>query len=61
MIDNYIARCQTEDININVEFSKLLRQIVADANKQILKFDHDIDLLFKDTITGKIYYLECQI
>jgi hypothetical protein len=60
LIDNYITRCQTENININVEFPKLLEQIIADANGQIIKFEYDIDLLFKDTMTGKIYYLECK-
>jgi hypothetical protein len=43
-----------------MEFPKLLKQIIADANGDTIKFKHDIDLLFKDSATGKIYYLECK-
>ena len=60
LIDNYITRCQTENINVNVEFLKLLEQIIEDSNGQIIKFKYDIDLLFKNKMTGKIYYLECK-
>jgi hypothetical protein len=61
LIDKYITRCQAEEnININVEFPKLLEQLIADGNEQIIKFKYDIDLLFKDTMTDKIYYLECK-
>ncbi|MDR0723918.1 MAG: hypothetical protein LBF23_01895, partial [Endomicrobium sp.] len=60
LIDNYITRCQTENVDIDVEFPKLLKQIVSDASGQTIKFKHDIDLLFKDKETGKIYYLECK-
>ncbi|MDR3307168.1 MAG: hypothetical protein LBS61_05885 [Endomicrobium sp.] len=60
LIDNYITRCQTENINIDVEFPKLLKQIIANNNGRIIKFKHDIDLLFRDKTTDKIYYLECK-
>ncbi|MDR3113863.1 MAG: hypothetical protein LBU09_05750 [Endomicrobium sp.] len=60
LIDNYITRCQTEDMDISVEFPKLLKQIVSDANGRTIKFKHDIDLLFKNKTTGKSYYLECK-
>ncbi|MDR2191495.1 MAG: hypothetical protein LBO62_01245 [Endomicrobium sp.] len=60
LIDNYITRCQTENINIDYEFPKLLKQIVRDGGGQTIKFKHDIDLLFKNTHTDKFYYLECK-
>ncbi|MDR1123799.1 MAG: restriction endonuclease, partial [Elusimicrobiota bacterium] len=60
LIDNYITRCQTENINIENEFPKLLKLIISDTDKETKKFKHDIDLLFKNRITGKIYYLECK-
>ena len=60
LIDNYIIRCQTENINIDVEFPKLLKQIISNKDNQTSKFKHDIDLLFKDTQTDKFYYLECK-
>jgi hypothetical protein len=59
LIDKYITRCQTDE-NINVEFPKPLEQLIADGNEQIIKFKYDIDLLFKDTMKDKIYYLECK-
>ncbi|MDR0956425.1 MAG: hypothetical protein LBL77_00940 [Endomicrobium sp.] len=60
LIDNYITRCQTENININIEFQKLLKQIVNNKDTNTIKFKHDIDLLFENTATNKIYYLECK-
>ncbi|MCA6085094.1 MAG: hypothetical protein LE179_02510 [Endomicrobium sp.] len=61
LIDNYITRCQTEEnINIDIEFPKLLSCIVSNKDDRTNKFKHDIDLLFKNTETGKSYYLECK-
>lgn len=57
-IDSYISKCQTENLNLNVEFPKLLSEIVADSDTKLKTFKHDIDLLFKDKQTGLIYYLE---
>ena len=60
LIDNYITRCQTENINIDAEFPKLLKQIIEDKDDRLIKFKHDIDLLFKNKSGGKMYYLECK-
>lgn len=57
-IDSYISKCQTENIDINIAFPKLLQEIVLDTDTNIKYFKHDIDLLFKDNQTGVIYYLE---
>ena len=57
-IDAYISRCQYEDIDIDVEFPRLLRSIVEDRDTRTMKFKHDIDILFRDKTTGTIYYLE---
>ncbi|MDR0977695.1 MAG: hypothetical protein LBL71_01470, partial [Endomicrobium sp.] len=61
LIDSYISRCEeTKYIDINVEFQNLLKKIVADKNESTKEVKHDIDLLFKDKSTKKIYYLECK-
>ena len=60
LIDNYITRCQTDDINLEIEFPKLLKDIVINKNGNVNKFTHDIDLLFKDIHTDTIYYIECK-
>lgn len=57
-IDSYITRCQTEQVNIDVEFPQLLSDIIACDDKTQLKFDHDIDLIFRNKTTGVYYYLE---
>lgn len=61
-IDNFITKCQTENINIDKEFPNLLNEIVRDIindnQSKTEHFKHDIDLLFKDKNTNKIYYLE---
>ena len=60
LIDKYITRCQTENTKIETEFPKLLNEIISDTDTKTSKFNHDIDLLFKDKQTGVIYYLECK-
>lgn len=57
-IDVYISSCQYSNIDVDKEFPKLLQEIVDDSDKNTKTFKHDIDLLFKDTESGKIYYLE---
>lgn len=58
-IDSYITKCQIDNLfDINVEFPKLLESIIQDSDTELNTFKHDIDLLFKDKITGIIYYLE---
>jgi len=57
-IDAYITRCQTEQVDIDVEFPQLLNDIISCDDKTQLKFKHDIDLIFRDKTTGVYYYLE---
>lgn len=57
-IDAYISSCQYSNIDVDKEFPKLLQEIIDDSDKNTKTFKHDIDLLFKDTESGKIYYLE---
>lgn len=58
LIDAYISNCQYGDVDIDIEFPKLLQNIVNDNDTNTEIFKHDIDLLFRDRTTGKIYYLE---
>lgn len=59
LIDEYISKCQYEDINIDIEFKNLINNILYNNNDENLEtFKHDIDLLFKNKINNKIYYLE---
>lgn len=58
LIDAYITKCQYGDIDLDAEFHKLLSAIVADNSTKTQAFKHDIDLLFRDKLTGVTYYLE---
>ncbi|MEG1863259.1 MAG: hypothetical protein RR198_06580 [Oscillospiraceae bacterium] len=58
LIDSYISECQYSNIDIKTEFPLLLQKIVSDTDTNLNSFKHDIDLLFKDKSTNKIYYLE---
>lgn len=57
-IDAYISNCQYGNVDINVEFPNLLNEIVNDTDTNTETFTHDIDVLFRDKLTGKFYYLE---
>lgn len=57
-IDAYISNCQYGDVDVDEAFPRLLQAIVSDNDPNTETFKHDIDLLFKDKETGKIYYLE---
>lgn len=57
-IDEYITHCKIGIPASENEFSKLLQDIVADTDTALLSFKHDIDLLFRDKETNKVYYLE---
>lgn len=57
-IDNYISRCQIENLDLNIEFPKLINEIINDNSTDFNEIKHDVDMLFKDTKTNKIYYLE---
>lgn len=61
LIDEYITKCQTQDIKVETEFTKLQKTIFENNQKTIksfITFNHDIDLLFKNKESGTIYYLE---
>jgi hypothetical protein len=61
LIDKYIDTQQEGNNNLKVKenFDKLLNEIYKNINnKDLLKINHDIDVLFKDKKTNKIYYLE---
>lgn len=59
LIDEYISKCQYQFIDIDVEFINLMMNIVKNNKDENLEeFKHDIDLLFRNKITNKIYYLE---
>lgn len=58
MIDEYVTKCQYGDVNIDEEFPKLLKKLAEDKDEKTYVFKHDIDLLFRDKKTNKIYYLE---
>lgn len=64
LIDQYITDCEThtyseEEQKIN--YNKLLEMIVENEKNEeleIINFKHDVDALFKDNISGTIYYVE---
>ena len=57
-IDDYISRCQTDNIDIDKEFPKLLEFIVNNKDNDMISIKHDIDLLFRSKENQKYYYLE---
>lgn len=63
LIDEYITRCQTETFKLQNEFENLKKSLFKNIklnknNKNFLPIKHDIDLLFKNKDTNKIYYVE---
>lgn len=64
LIDQYITDCEThtyseEEQKIN--YNKLLEMIVENEkneNLETINFKHDVDVLFKDNISGITYYVE---
>ena len=59
LIDEYITRCQTEEIILEDEFYKLKKRLSKKYfNGTMIQVKHDIDLVFKDRKTGIIYYVE---
>lgn len=57
-VDRFISRCQIENLDLDVEFAKLLLEIKNDTDDNLSEIKHDIDILFKNKETGVIYYLE---
>lgn len=64
LIDEYITDCETHTYSEErqkVNYNKLLEMIVEnekDENLEIINFKHDVDVLFKDNISGVTYYVE---
>lgn len=58
LIDEYITRCQTEEVLLDFEFLKLLNDISVCNDKEKITFKHDIDLLFRDKVNNVYYYIE---
>jgi len=59
LIDNYINECQSQSEGYcGSAFPELQKQILADKDTNQDTFKHDIDLLFKHSVTGNYYYLE---
>ncbi|MBQ7256464.1 MAG: restriction endonuclease [Abditibacteriota bacterium] len=56
-INDYISNCRRDKDYLN-NFQKLLEDIVNCKTKCNETFDGDIDLLFRDKVQGKYYYLE---
>jgi hypothetical protein len=64
LVDNYITECQNgcfSDMELKANFEKLLNKCITveknTKNKEI-EIKHDIDVLFKNKLDNKIYYLE---
>ena len=62
LINTYMSDCEAGAGKADLEFrfKSLLERIVFDSDTRFNVFEHDIDLLFKDKTTNKIYYLECK-
>lgn len=65
LIDEYITKCQTSNVDVEKSFLELQKNIhknengtLSDNSTTYLKLKHDIDLLYRDKKTNKIYYLE---
>lgn len=59
LIDEYITKCQTEEINLENEFKILQRKLSRKFfDGTTIKVKHDIDLVFRNKETGIIYYVE---
>ncbi|CAM2883520.1 HinfI family type II restriction enzyme [Helicobacter felis] len=60
LIDHYITVCQIKNLDLESAFKQLCTQIFINNQREdnLIRFTHDIDLLFKDKESQKIYYLE---
>lgn len=60
-IDKYISNCQINyNLDLKMEFTNLLNDIVNDSDSNTSTFKHDIDVLFRNKNTNVYYYLECK-
>jgi cupin superfamily acireductone dioxygenase involved in methionine salvage len=64
LIDQYITNCETNtytEEELKENYNKLLDQIMineSNKNCNVIKFKHDVDILFKDKNENIIYYVE---
>lgn len=64
LIDQYITDCETHTYSEKeqtINYNKLLEMIVENEkneNLETINFKHDVDVLFKDNISGTTYYVE---
>lgn len=64
LIDQYITDCETHTYSEEEQktnYNKLLEMIVENEkneNLETINFKHDVDVLFKDSISGITYYVE---
>jgi len=61
LIDRYITESQTSDgSQLNTRFTNLLNRIIESENssKTAIVKKHDVDILFRNKLTKKLYYLE---
>lgn len=64
LIDAYITNCQINNYNeqqLKIAYKTLISQIKkneSDVNNETANFKHDVDVLFRDKITNKYYYVE---
>lgn len=64
LIDQYITDCETHTYSEReqkINYNKLLEMIVENEKNETLEtinFKHDVDVLFKDNISGITYYVE---
>lgn len=64
LIDQYITDCQTysySEAEQTTNYNRLLEMICEnekDEDLEVINFKHDVDVLFKDNISGITYYVE---
>ena len=64
LIDTYITDCEVNlytDEGLKEKYEKLLEQIIkneSDKTLKTIKFQHDVDVLFKDKNENMVYYVE---
>jgi hypothetical protein len=64
LIDDYITNCQVNNysnVDLKIKYTELIKNISLNEQRNIINinsFKHDIDVLFKDTVSNIIYYVE---
>ena len=58
LIDSYITKCQSEEVNCQIELPRLLEKISASNETATIETKHDVDILFKQKDTDTYFYIE---